>query len=70
MTPALLLFAIFREVSYIDGSSIEILTPMLKVAGRKGNKLGVVAVPPAVNDRQTRTPSRSKEAFIMSRDRF
>lgn len=62
MTPPLLPFPIFREVSYTDGSSIKML------AGRSGNKLGVVAFPPAMNGRQTRTPSRSTEAVIMCQE--
>ena len=59
MTPPLLLFPIFREASYIDGSSIKMLTLKLKVAGRRGNKLGLVAVPVARNARLTCIPSRS-----------
>lgn len=37
LTPALLLFPIFREVCSVDDSPIKRLPLMLKVAGRRGN---------------------------------
>lgn len=66
MIPTLLLFPIFREVHPLRYSP-----PMLKVAGRTGNQLGVVALPLSMNDKQICTPSRPIEAVILATgDRF
>lgn len=51
MTPSLHLCPIFRGIFYIGDSSIQ--------AGKRGNKLAMVAIPLARTDGQTCIPSRS-----------